>query len=79
MRFEYVIVKELDIDIPSFWDACLEDNDENLSPCDFLSDVVLEDIRYYIDCYVPQVIDWDENEYLAINIGDALTDYVRTL
>lgn len=79
MRFVYVIVKELDIDIPSFWDACLEYNDEDLSPCDFLSNVVLEDIRYYIDCYVPQVIDWDENEYLALNIGDALTDYVRTL
>lgn len=79
MKFEYVIVQELDIDIPDFWEACLEYNDEDLSPADFLSDVVLEDIRYYIDCYVPQVIDWDDNEYLALNIGDALTDYVRTL
>ena len=79
MKFEYVIVQELDINIPDFWEACLEYNDEDLSPTDFLSDVVLEDIRYYIDCYVPQVIDWDDNEYLALNIGDALTDYVRTL
>ena len=79
MKFEYVIVQELDINIPDFWEACLEYNDEDLNPCDFLSDVVLEDIRYYIDCYVPQVIDWDENEYLALNIGDALTDYVKSL
>ena len=79
MKFEYVIVNELDIDIPDFWEACLEYNDEELSPVDFLSDVVLEDIRYYIDCYVPQVIDWDDNEYLALNVSDALTDYVRTL
>lgn len=79
MKFEYVIVRELDIDIPAFWDACLEYNDENLSPCDFLENVVLEDIISYIACYIPQVIDWDENEYLALKISDALTDYVRTL
>lgn len=79
MRFEYITVNELHINISDFWEACLEYNDEDLSPDDFLSYVVLEDIKHYIDCYVPQIIDWDDNENLALDIGDALTDYVKTL
>lgn len=76
MIFKYLIPKEIEIDIKSFWNMCLEYNTDDLPETEYLCDVVLEDLAYYIECYIHIHIDEEINEYSLYELEDALVNYV---
>lgn len=76
MIFKYLIPKEIEIDIPSFWNMCLEYNTGNLHETEYLVDVVLEDLTYYVECYTHIHIDEEINEYSLYELEDELVNYV---
>lgn len=76
MIFKYLIPKEIEIDIPDFWNMCLEYNTDDLSETEYLCDVVLEDLTYYVECYTHIHIDEEINEYSLYELEDELVNYV---
>lgn len=78
MNFNYVIPKEIDINISTFWEMCLEYNEDNLSNKEYL-DVVCGDLVWYVSSYIHVMIDPELNEDSLYELQDELTDYVNTL
>ena len=76
MIFKYLIPKEIEIDIPSFWNMCLEYNTDDLPETEYLVDVVLEDLTYYVECYTHIHIDEEIHEYSLYELEDELVNYV---
>lgn len=75
MIFRYVIPKEVEIDIPDFWNMCLEYNTDELSETEYL-DVVLDDLEWYVASYLNIHIDSELNEYALYELHDELATYV---
>lgn len=75
MIFKYIISKEAEIDIPTFWDMCLEYNTDELSETEYL-DVVLDDLIFYVNSYIYVNLDEELNEYSLMELSDELSYYV---
>lgn len=75
MIFRYVIPKEAEIDIPTFWDMCLEYNTDEFSEIEYL-DIVLDDLVFYVNSYIHTYVDQELNEYSLIELSDELSYYV---
>lgn len=75
MIFKYIIPNEAEIDIPTFWDMCLEYNTDELSETEYL-DVVLDDLIFYVNSYIHVNLDEELNEYSLIELTDELSYYV---
>lgn len=75
MIFQYIIPNEAEIDIPAFWDMCLEYNIDELSETEYL-DVVLDDLIFYVNSYIHVCLDSELNEYSLLELSDELNYYV---
>lgn len=75
MIFRYIIPKEAEIDIPDFWDVCLEYNTNKFSEAEYL-DVVLDDLIFYVSSYLCVCLDEELNEYSLMELAEELSNYV---
>ena len=75
MIFQYIIPYEAEIDIPAFWNMCLEYNTDELSETEYL-DVVLDDLIFYVNSYIHKCLDAELNEYSLLELSDELSYYV---